>query len=393
MRAHQPIWDASDKEHIVTPFVKPLHDTFVARLSRRGEDDRRRGRAAAPVACANVAAVMLARALARRARDGHPPRARLQPHPAAAATADREPDARGHRRAPSGSRADGGRCGALVRVHPRSVSALGRVHDRRPRARLLAWRSRRSRSPLFGWAPALHAIGGDLRVAVSATDERHDRRARAAAARSWRWSAPSSRWRRCCSSAALLLVKAFDRVRHVDPGLPRRSRAARVDPAVGGHAAEAGAVVCFWKEFEQRARRCQASMRPASSRARRCRLPPRATSSTPRAACRVPTARTLSCSMAHRVGRILPARWGSGCGRAFPGGAHDGRDRRRHGTVARRRQRVVRTHVLGRGSQCRRPPHQVRRRDEPVDHRRRRHRRREALRPRAADAPWGLLSD
>ena len=28
-RAHQPIWDASDKDHVVTPFVTALHDTFV----------------------------------------------------------------------------------------------------------------------------------------------------------------------------------------------------------------------------------------------------------------------------------------------------------------------------------------------------------------------------
>src|SRR6185436_9051254 len=28
-RAHQPIWDKKDKDRVVTPFVRPLHETYV----------------------------------------------------------------------------------------------------------------------------------------------------------------------------------------------------------------------------------------------------------------------------------------------------------------------------------------------------------------------------
>ena len=34
-RAHQPIWDARDKDHVVTPFVKPLHETLCATIAAR----------------------------------------------------------------------------------------------------------------------------------------------------------------------------------------------------------------------------------------------------------------------------------------------------------------------------------------------------------------------
>ena len=70
---------------------------------------------------------------------------------------------------------------------------------------------------LFGWAPALHAVGGDLRSAVTASTNGTT-------------GAPRGRrtlWFLVAAEFALaaillvcgtLLVKAFDRVRHVDPG-------------------------------------------------------------------------------------------------------------------------------------------------------------------------------
>ena len=69
-RAHQPIWDASDKEHVVTPFVKPLHETFVRDYRTAASTVTAAVAILLLIACANVAAVMLARALARRREMG-----------------------------------------------------------------------------------------------------------------------------------------------------------------------------------------------------------------------------------------------------------------------------------------------------------------------------------
>jgi hypothetical protein len=71
--------------------------------------------------------------------------------------------------------------------------------------------------PMFGWAPALHAVGGDVRSAVHASTNGST-------------GAPQGRrtlWLLVAGEFALaamllvcgtLLVKAFDRIQHVDPG-------------------------------------------------------------------------------------------------------------------------------------------------------------------------------
>ena len=215
LRAHQPIYDTRDKEKNVSPLVRDLRaqltgqfDTIVATL----------GAAVAlllVVACANVAAVMLARALARRREIGI-------------------------RLAVGASRM---RLLRQLLVENLILSAIGAaigllagqwaiqllveaVPNQAP-----AWASFTLDSRmvvftlgtcivtvvLFGWAPALHAMNADVRGAVTSTTA---------------GSTPAIRGRRTLRGLVIaefalaslmfvcggLLVRAYDRVRNVDPG-------------------------------------------------------------------------------------------------------------------------------------------------------------------------------
>ena len=174
-RAHQPIWDASDKDHTVTPFVTALHDTFVR--DYRGAAKTVGGAVAVLllIACANVAAVMLARALARRREMGI-------------------------RLALGSSRMRllrqllienlmlsvlGGVIG-LVAGRWALGALIGIIPDELPRwaafqtdFRVIAFSVAVVVGAviLFGWAPALHAVGGDLTLSGERLDQRHDGRA------------------------------------------------------------------------------------------------------------------------------------------------------------------------------------------------------------------------
>ena len=214
-RAHQPIWDASDKDHIVSPFVRPLRDQFVRDYRTAASTVTAAVGVLLLIACANVAAVMLARALARRREMGirlalGSSRARLLRQLlvenlilAAAGGV-------------IGLVAGQWAMGALVRMIPDELPrwAAFQVDLRVIGFSLL---SVVATAILFGWAPALHAVGGDLRSAVQASTSA---------------TTGAPRGRRTLSFivgtefalAALLLVcgtlliKAFDRVRSVDPG-------------------------------------------------------------------------------------------------------------------------------------------------------------------------------
>ena len=149
------------------------------------------------VACANVASLMLARALAP-ARDGDPARRRRQPRAAAAPAVGREPAPRARRR-----RA-GSALGywALARWSgpPPTRSRGGPPSASTP----ASWRSRRpdgGHAVLFGWAPAFHAAARRPAPAMHGrTPGRPPRRADGG--RCGCWSAPSSRSPRSCWSAA-----------------------------------------------------------------------------------------------------------------------------------------------------------------------------------------------
>jgi predicted permease len=214
-RAHQSVWQARDEERFVSPFVRDMR----AELTRDYDSIAVALGAAVSilllVACANVASVMLARALGRRREMGI-------------------------RLAIGASRARllgqlfvenvllavaGGALGLLLGTWALD-GIVGLAADQVPGwARFdVDWRVlvfsiglTTVTAVLFGWAPALHALGGNLRgamqtVTVGTTEAPAGRRTLG-----WLVSAEFA-------LAAVLLVsggllyRAFDRVRQTDPG-------------------------------------------------------------------------------------------------------------------------------------------------------------------------------
>jgi predicted permease len=215
IRAHAPVWQDHDREKAVSPFLRPLRDEFVRDFTAVASMLSAAVGLLLIVACANVASLMLARALARRHEMGvrlalGAGRARLLrqllvEHAILAAA--------------------GGVIGlGLGQVALRGIVAA--LPDELPRwaafqvdARVIAFAVGVVVVTviLFGWAPALHAVRGDLRAAINDAGAR---------------SSGSPRGRRTLrllvggefALAALLLVcggllfSAFNRVRQVDPG-------------------------------------------------------------------------------------------------------------------------------------------------------------------------------
>lgn len=248
-RAHEPVWEARDKEHIVTPFVRPLRETFV-------QDYRAGVRTVAAavfvlllIACANVAAVMLARALARRREMG----IRL------ALGSSRLRLMRQLLTENLMLAAAGGILGIVVGRWT-LAALLSLLGDELPRWAMFSVDARvivfsialvAVTALLFGWAPAFHAIRGDLRAAVNETT---------------RGATASPGARRTLSGlvsaefalaavllvVGALLVKAFDRVRQVDPGFRADHVVTAVIPLSEGTRPKPEQWTAFWDEFEQR---------------------------------------------------------------------------------------------------------------------------------------------
>ena len=249
-RAHQPIWDASDKDHTVTPFVTALHDTFVR--DYRGAAKTVGGAVAVLllIACANVAAVMLARALARRREMG----IRL------ALGSSRMRLLRQLLIENLMLSALGGviglvvgrwALGALIGIIPDELPRWAAFHtDFRVIAFSLAVVV--GAVILFGWAPALHAVGGDLRSAVNASTNGTTGAPRG---RRTLWILVAGEF----ALAAILLVcgtlfvKAFDRVRHVDPGFRADNVLVATIPLSEGTRPKPEQWATFWDDLEQRA--------------------------------------------------------------------------------------------------------------------------------------------
>jgi putative ABC transport system permease protein len=215
IRAHQPVWEARDQERVVSPFVRPLRDQFVKDFRNAASTLLGAVAILLVVACANVASVMLARALARRREMGirlalgaarlHLVRQLLVENVILALVGGALGLALGH----SAVR-------MLVRTLPDALPTWASFGID---ARVVVFSVAASLITvvLFGWAPAFHATRGDLRSAV------HDSSNGTTASPRGRrtlWFLVSAEF----AMAALLLVcgglllKAFDRVRHVEPG-------------------------------------------------------------------------------------------------------------------------------------------------------------------------------
>lgn len=216
-RAHEPIWQERDPDRVVSPIMRPLRQEFVRDFTTAASAVSIAVALLLVVACANVASVMLARALARRREMG----IRL------ALGAGRLRLIRQLLVENLMLAAIGGLLGLVLGQWAQGllVSALPDVLPGwitfQLDARVVAFAAIAvaTTAVLFGWIPALHAVRGDLRSAVHATSAA---------------STTAVRGRRTLALlvaaefalAALLLVsggllaRAFERVRAVDPGFP-----------------------------------------------------------------------------------------------------------------------------------------------------------------------------
>jgi predicted permease len=215
LRAQQPIWDARDKERIVSPYAKPLHEQFVRDYRSTASTLLMAVALLLFIACANVASVMLARALARRREMG----IRL------AVGASRLRLARQLFVENLVLALLGGLVGLALGRWALSL-LLASAGNQIPQwanfdldARVVFFSIALSgvTALLFGWAPALHAVGGNLRGAMSETSTGTTGGLRARRTLHLLVGAEFA-------LAAVLLVcgglllRAYDRVRSVDPG-------------------------------------------------------------------------------------------------------------------------------------------------------------------------------
>ena len=222
VRTQQVIFDTRDKERVVTPFARDLREQFTRDFGTVASTLGAAVSLLLIVACANVAALMLARALARRREIGI-------------------------RLAVGASRARllrqllvenimlsiaGGAAGLAIGQWAISLLVTS-LPDQAPSwttftldGRMIAFTIATSvaTAVLFGWAPALHAMNNDVRGAmVTATA------GSTAPVRGRR-----TLWALVVAEFALaslmfvcggLLVRAYDRVRNTDPGFDAIERA------------------------------------------------------------------------------------------------------------------------------------------------------------------------
>jgi predicted permease len=249
VRAHQPIFDERDKEKVVTPIVRDLRGQFTQDYGTIASTLGAAVSLLLIVACANVAAVMLARALARRREMG----IRL------AVGASRSRLLRQLLVENIILSLLGGAIGlvlgqwaiqALVTALPDQAPSWTQFTlDGRTVVFTLA--TSMATALLFGWVPALHAMNADLRAAIASATA---------------GSTPAVRGRRTLRALVIaefalaslmfvcggLLVRAYDRVRSVDPGFdPSGVFTLNVSLPTASYADDAARITFFQRLEEQ----------------------------------------------------------------------------------------------------------------------------------------------
>ena len=215
LRVQQAIFEAHDKERIVSPFTRDLRAQFTREFGTVASTLGAAVTLLLVVACANVAALMLARALARRREIGirlavGASRARLLRQLLAENVL---------------LSIAGGALGLAV-GHWAIQLLIASLPDQAPawttftldtRMVIFTLATSMLTAVLFGWAPALHAMNADVRGAMSAATAGSTAPVRG---RRTLWALVVAEF----ALASLmfvcggLLVRAYDRVRNTDPG-------------------------------------------------------------------------------------------------------------------------------------------------------------------------------
>jgi putative ABC transport system permease protein len=251
LRAHQPIFETRDKEKNVSPLVRDLRQHLTAEYQTIVSTLGAAVSLLLLVACANVAAVMLARALGRRREIG----IRL------AVGASRTRLLRQLVVENIMLSALGGALGLLIGNWAIQV-LIQSLPTQAPRWADFTLDARMAiftlgtcivTTVLFGWAPALHAMNADLRGAVATTTA---------------GSTPMVRGRRTLRALVVaefavaslmfvcggLLVRAHERVRNVDPGFDPRGVFSFTVSLPGATYADAPKRLAFLQRLEERLR-------------------------------------------------------------------------------------------------------------------------------------------
>ena len=215
LRAHQPIFESRDKERVVSPFTRDLREHFTNDFATIISTLSAAVSLLLIVACANVAAIMLARALARRRDIG----IRL------AVGASRTRLLRQLLVENVVLSSIGGAVGLLIGYWAIQMLVQA-LPDQAPawttfdvdiRMIVFTMATCMVTALLFGWAPALHAMNDDVRGAVASATA---------------GSTPAIHGRRTLRALVIaefalaslmfvcggLFIRAYDRVRRVDPG-------------------------------------------------------------------------------------------------------------------------------------------------------------------------------